>query len=154
MNRQFFLILTFFALSAAQLCSLRCPLGLDTLCGGCGNFRAFRLFAQPQFIMPSYREFNFVQISSIHRLLDAFTCYFLQGPCGSSSCPQSSPLMSQQLCGGNICNRFRQQLAYGIPDPIITESGGVVRAPFMPPSALPIQPIQYQNIMNTKLIKK
>lgn len=48
------------------------------------------------------------------------------GPCGGSPCgPQMMPMpMPQNPCNGGGCGGMGQQVAYGIPDPIITESGG------------------------------
>ncbi|VDL86697.1 unnamed protein product [Nippostrongylus brasiliensis] len=80
------------------------------------------------------------------------------GGCGGGNCGQQ--LFQQPCgfggCGGNNigcgvsggCGGMQQGIAYGIPDPIRTESGRIIRAPFLPPAAVAPTPIQQANLIN------
>ncbi|VDO19905.1 unnamed protein product [Heligmosomoides polygyrus] len=72
-------------------------------------------------------------------------------PCGGGGpCGQRFRMPISQPCGGfgGCGQQQQQQIAYGVPDPIYTESGRIIQAPFLPPSGLPPLPVQENNLFN------
>ncbi|EYB80998.1 hypothetical protein Y032_0395g652 [Ancylostoma ceylanicum] len=113
------------AVTVAQLCPPGCmQQSFGGGCGGCGGIRAYRVLIPPPMMGPAFN------------------------PCGGSPCgPQMMP-MSQIPCNSGGCGGMGQQMAMGIPDPIITESGRIVRVPFLPPPRLPPQAVGQNPMVN------
>uniref|UniRef100_A0A7I5EBJ8 Secreted protein n=1 Tax=Haemonchus contortus TaxID=6289 RepID=A0A7I5EBJ8_HAECO len=127
MISQISLLSSLVALAAAQLCPSACLQTFNTGCGRCSGIRAYRLPPPPMMMLmpppPLIRP--------------------VYNPCGGLPCAPQTQYIPP--CGGGGCGNIGQQTAYGIPDPIITESGRVIQAPFQPPPSLPPPGVQQTN---------
>ncbi|KHJ92244.1 hypothetical protein OESDEN_07874, partial [Oesophagostomum dentatum] len=96
-------------------------LNYNSGCGGCSGVRAYRL--------------PYMQMAPAYG-------------CGGGRCRQMIPILGNP-CNNGGCGGTGQQIQYGIPDPIYTESGRIIRAPFLPPPALPPQRVGQNPMVNS-----